>query len=56
MGDGSLRPYDHKGKGKALQNGDVLSLDLNSAEEGGGTSNGFMQMQQIEQQVGFLCK
>lgn len=51
MGDGSLNPYDQKGKGRA-QNGDVLSLDLDSAEEGGGhASNGFMQMQLIEQQV-----
>jgi len=53
MGDGTGSPYDQKGKGRAHQNGDVLSLDLNSAEEGGGsrTSNGFMQMQLIEQQV-----
>jgi len=51
MGDGSLNPYDQKGKGRA-QNGDVLSLDLNAAEEGGGhASNGFMQMQLVEQQV-----
>ncbi|KDR85402.1 hypothetical protein GALMADRAFT_52516 [Galerina marginata CBS 339.88] len=51
MGDGSTNPYDSKGKGRAPQNGDVLSLDLDSAEEGGGTSNGFMQMQLVEQQV-----
>jgi len=53
MGDGVANPYDQKGKGRAHQNGDVLSLDLDSAEEGGGsrTSNGFMQMQLIEQQV-----
>jgi len=52
MGDGSGSPYDQKGKGRAHQNGDVLSLDLNTAEEGGSrTSNGFMQMQLIEQQV-----
>lgn len=51
MGDGSLNPYDQKGKGRE-QNGDVLSLDLNAAEEGGGhMSNGFMQMQLVEQQV-----
>jgi len=50
MGDGS--PSDQKGKGRAHQNGDVLSLDLNTAEEGGSrTSNGFMQMQLLEQQV-----
>lgn len=51
MGDGSLNPYDQKGKGRAPQNGDLLSLDLNSAEEGGGASSGFMQMQMVEQQV-----
>lgn len=52
MGDGSLNPYDSKGKGRAPQNGDLLSLDLNSAEEGSGRgSNGFMQMQMVEQQV-----
>lgn len=51
MGDGSANPYDQKGKGRAQQNGDMLALDLNSAEEGGGGSNGFMQMQMIEQQV-----
>jgi syntaxin 5 len=51
MGDGS-RP-NSKGKGRAIHDGDVLALDLDSAEEGstqhGG--NAFMQMQQIEQQV-----
>lgn len=50
MGDGSANPYDQKGKGRAQQNGDMLALDLNAAEEGGG-SNGFMQMQMVEQQV-----
>jgi hypothetical protein len=52
MGDGS-RP-NSKGKGRAIHDGDVLALDLDSAEEGsthGG--NAFMQMQQIEQQVTF---
>jgi syntaxin 5 len=54
MGDGSSNPYDSKGKGRAPQNGDVLALDLDSAEEGGRSQNGgFMQMQLIEQQV---CK
>jgi syntaxin 5 len=53
MGDGSSTPYDSKGKGRA-QNGDVLALDLDSAEEGGRSQNGgFMQMQMVEQQV---CK
>lgn len=53
MGDAVGNPYDQKGKGRSHQNGDVLALDLNSAEEGGNsrTSNGFMQMQLIEQQV-----
>ena len=52
MGDGSGSPPDQKGKGRAHQNGDVLSLDLDTAEEGGSrTSNGFMQMQLLEQQV-----
>ena len=56
MGDGSLNPYDQKGKGRAPQNGDVLSLDLDSAEGGGGgqSSNAFMQMQLVEQQV-LIC-
>ncbi|KAF4623131.1 hypothetical protein D9613_002166 [Agrocybe pediades] len=55
MGDGSSTPYDSKGKGRAPQNGDVLSLDLNSAEEGGGhSSNGFMQMQLVEQQDSYI--
>jgi hypothetical protein len=53
MGDGSPTPFDQKGKGRAPQNGDILALDLNSAEEGSGGSNGnaFMQMQLVEQQV-----
>lgn len=52
MGDGSGNPYDQKGKGRANQNGDVLALDLDSAEEGTSrTPNGFMQMQLVEQQA-----
>jgi len=53
MGDGSPVRYDQKGKGRAQQNGDLLALDLDSAEEGVGNSNGgaFMQMQLVEQQV-----
>ncbi|CAA7265970.1 unnamed protein product [Cyclocybe aegerita] len=54
MGDGSATPLDSKGKGRAAQNGDVLALDLNSAEEGGGISNGFMQMQLVEQQDSYI--
>lgn len=53
MGDGSASRFDSKGKGRAPQNGDVLALDLDSAEEGiGGSQNGaFQQMQLVEQQV-----
>lgn len=44
---------DAKGKGRAVQDGDLLALDIGSAEEGiaqnGG--NAFMQMQVMEQQV-----
>jgi len=50
MGDGSPR----KGKARAAQNGDLLALDLGSAEEGSAPQNGggaFMQMQLLEQQV-----
>ena len=50
MGDGSSTPYDSKGKGR-VQNGDVLALDLDSAEEGGSQNGGLMQMQMVEQQV-----
>ena len=52
MGDGSSRPSS-KGKGRASQNGDVLAMDLDSAE-GGLAQNGgaaYMQMQLVEQQV-----
>jgi syntaxin 5 len=54
MGDGSpTKAFDPKGKSRASQNGDVLALDLDAAEEGVGSSNGgaFMQMQLVEQQV-----
>ena len=43
-----------KGKSRAQhQNGDLLALDLGSAEEGTGLYNGgaFQQMQLVEQQV-----
>lgn len=51
MGDGSAGRFDPKGKGRA--NGDVLAMDLGSAEEGtaGAGSSAFMQMQLVEQQV-----
>lgn len=52
MGDGSLNHPDSKGKGRAPPNGDLLAVDLNSAEEGTGVQNGgLMQMQMVEQQV-----
>jgi len=54
MGDGSSSRFDPKGKRPAAQNGDMLALNLDAAEEGqGGAPNGgaFMQMQLVEQQV-----
>lgn len=56
MGDGSPSRKFDKGKGRAHQNGDVLALDLGSAEEGVSTQNGgaFMQMQLIEQQDSYI--
>ncbi|KAJ7631218.1 t-SNARE [Roridomyces roridus] len=57
MGDGSPSRYDSKGKGRAPQNGDVLALDLDSAEAGiPGTQNGgaFQQMQLVEQQDSYI--
>ncbi|KAJ7897099.1 t-SNARE [Mycena olivaceomarginata] len=56
MGDGSPNGFDSKGKGRAPQNGDVLALDLDSAEEGiGGSQRGaFQQMQLVEQQDTYI--
>lgn len=59
MGDGS-RPssrLDMKGKGRATpNNGDILALDLGSAEEGtAANGDAFMQMQLVEQQVRLVC-
>ncbi|KAF4573122.1 cis-Golgi t-SNARE syntaxin [Pleurotus pulmonarius] len=57
MGDGSSFRQDSKGKGRAVSNGDVLALDLGSAEEGtGGRQNGgaFMQMELVEQQDSYI--
>lgn len=53
MGDGSPSRFDSKGKGRARPtNGDVLSMDLDAAEEGGSAMNGqYQQMQMVEQQV-----
>jgi len=52
MGDGSPRLHS-KGKGRTPQNGDILALNLDSAEEGTASENGgaFQQMQLVEQQV-----
>ncbi|KAH7914776.1 t-SNARE [Hygrophoropsis aurantiaca] len=57
MGDGSTSRLNGmgKGKGRALQNGDVLALDLHSAEEGSAQGgNPFMQMQLVEQQDSYI--
>nr|GAT48428.1 t-SNARE [Mycena chlorophos] len=54
MGDGSASRYDSKGKGRAPQNGDVLALDLDSAEEGMGNGQAFQQMQLVEQQDNYI--
>ncbi|KAF9015580.1 t-SNARE [Cyathus striatus] len=56
MGDGSSSHVDRKGKARAPQDGDVLALDLNSAEEGTTGANGsaFMQMQMVEQQDSYI--
>jgi hypothetical protein len=54
MSDGSPSRFDPKGKSRANQNGDVLAMNLDAAEEGGagGPQNGaFMQMQLMEQQA-----
>jgi uncharacterized coiled-coil protein SlyX len=48
---------DTKGKSRAPQNGDILALDLVSAEEGTAAENGggaFMQMQLVEQQNDYI--
>ncbi|KAH9951025.1 t-SNARE [Amylocystis lapponica] len=60
MGDGSVPSlrFDSKGKGRATpqNNGDILALDLGSAEEGTAAHNGdaFMQMQLVEQQDTYI--
>lgn len=53
MGDGSSGRLNSKGKGRAVQNGDILALNLDSAEEGTASESGgaFQQMQLVEQQV-----
>jgi len=54
MGDGSPSRSDSKGKARAAQNGDLLALDLNSAEEGAHNGSPFMQMQMMEQQDSYI--
>ncbi|KAF8078823.1 t-SNARE [Lyophyllum atratum] len=54
MGDGSLSRFDSKGKGRAPQDGDLLALDLTSAEEGEGAQGAYQQMQMIEQQDSYI--
>ncbi|THH06351.1 hypothetical protein EW145_g4150 [Phellinidium pouzarii] len=55
MGDGSDSRPDTKGKGRARPNGDVLALDLMSAEEGYGNGNGpYAQMQLVDQQDDYI--
>jgi len=52
MGDGSPSRFDSK----RPQNGDMLALNLEAAEEGAGSQNGgaFMQMQMVEQQDSYI--
>jgi syntaxin 5 len=56
MGDGTLVRSDRKGKGRAQHNGDLLAMDLVSAEEGVPNQSGgaFMQMQLVEQQDDYI--
>ncbi|KAL4241640.1 syntaxin family protein [Abortiporus biennis] len=60
MGDGSPggSRFDLKGKSRATtpSNGDILAMDLGSAEEGTAATNGgaFMQMQLVEQQDSYI--
>jgi syntaxin 5 len=56
MGDGSPSRLNSKGKGRAPQNGDILALNLDAAEEGTASENGgaFQQMQLVEQQDNYI--
>ncbi|KAG6875957.1 hypothetical protein C0993_006587 [Termitomyces sp. T159_Od127] len=54
MGDGSPSRFDSKGKGREVHDGDILALDLTSAEEGAGHQGAFQQMQMIEQQDSYI--
>jgi len=55
--DSALSRPSSKGKGRAPQDGDVLALDLGSAEEGmsdGHSGGAFMQMEMMEQQDSYI--
>ncbi|KAF9040412.1 t-SNARE [Hymenopellis radicata] len=55
MGDGSASRFDPKGKGRAPQNGDLLAMNLDAAEEGQMMhSNSFQQMELIEQHDSYI--
>ena len=56
MGDGAPSRMGAKGKGRAPQNGDILALNLDSAEEGTASEHGgaFQQMQLVEQQDNYI--
>ncbi|KAG6866063.1 hypothetical protein C0991_009160 [Blastosporella zonata] len=54
MGDGSPSRFDSKGKGRAVHDGDLLAMDLTSAEEGAGSQGAYHQMQLIEQQDSYI--
>lgn len=41
-----------KGKGRAVPDGELLAVDLNTTESGVSNGNPFQQMQLVEQQVG----
>ncbi|KIJ24013.1 hypothetical protein M422DRAFT_195231 [Sphaerobolus stellatus SS14] len=45
---------DNKGKGRAVQDEDVLALDIVGAEEGRGGNDSYMQMQLVEQQDNYI--
>jgi syntaxin 5 len=53
---GALGAPDAKGKSRAPQTGDILALDLMTAEEGTAGEGGgaFMQMQLVEQQTDYI--
>ena len=40
-----------KGKGRAVPDGELLAVDLNTVESGASNGNPFQQLQLVEQQV-----